>query len=69
MAETPAKYAEIEQQLGSPLASFIAARRDAGTSWRRIADEIGESTGVEVSHEALRMWTLGRPAVGSESAA
>lgn len=65
MADTPAKYAEIEDKLGAPLATFIAAGRADGMSWRRLATEISEQTGIEVSHEALRIWTLGRPAVGA----
>jgi hypothetical protein len=65
MADTPAKYAEIEDKLGQPLGEFITAGRTAGLSWRRLATEVSEQTGIEVSHEALRIWTLGRPAVGA----
>lgn len=69
MADTPAKYAEIEHELGQPLDSYISAGRADGMSWRRLATEVSERTGIEVSHEALRIWTLGRPPVGSGTAA
>jgi len=69
MADIPGKYAEIEDKLGRPLSGFIATGRADGLSWRRLAADIAEQTGVEVSHEALRMWTHGRPAVGQGSAA
>lgn len=39
-----------------PLAVFIADSTSDGMSWRRVADEIARSTGVTVSHEALRQW-------------
>lgn len=69
MAHTPVKYAEIEAKLGEPLGEFIRAGRTDGLSWRRLAAEVAERTGIEVSHEALRIWTQGRPAVGQGSAA
>lgn len=65
MADTPAKYAEIEDKLGRSLGDFIAAGRAQGLSWRKLATDVSEQTGIEVSHEALRIWTLGRPAVGA----
>lgn len=73
MADTPAKYAEIEEALaaatGQTLSEFIAAGRENNAPWRRLAADVEEHTGIKVSHEALRIWTLGRPAVGSGSAA
>lgn len=46
----------IEERLGRNLAAHIADRRRARTSWRVLAVELAELTGVEVSGEALRQW-------------
>lgn len=60
MADTPSRlYRQIEQRMDGTLADFVAARR-ATQSWRRIAEEIFEVTGVEVSWESLRTWFDGR---------
>lgn len=60
----------IEAALGGPLADFVAERRRVDgppfrspTSWRDIADELVEKTGIEVTHETLRLW------FGTETAA
>jgi hypothetical protein len=72
-ASTPKLYAEIEGKLGEPLGAFVAGRRRAEASWRGIAAEIFERTGIRVSYEALRVWHQGiAPVAGtpdSESAA
>lgn len=47
---------QIERHLDKPLADHVAARRAGGVGWRTLAAEITESTGVEVSYEALRAW-------------
>lgn len=55
-------YAEIEQALGTPLVELVNQRRAARVSWRLIAIEITERTGVDVAGETLRIWHLGIPA-------
>jgi hypothetical protein len=37
------------------LAEWVASRRPA-TSWKALAPELTEVTGIEVSWEALRLW-------------
>jgi hypothetical protein len=51
-------YQLIEERLDGTLADFVRARRPAAppASWRQIASEIKELTGVEVTHESLRKW-------------
>ena len=56
--QTPLQ-ASIEDALGQPLEAFAADRRPA-VSWRRIALEITQRTGIDVTGEALRVWTLYR---------
>jgi len=45
----------IEERLGESLEAFVLARRP-DTSWRLIASEIIERTGVDLTGEALRGW-------------
>lgn len=44
--------------LNQPVAGWITERRDAGTSWRRIACDLCATTGgqVDVTAETLRGW-------------
>lgn len=59
MTQPSPLYRLIEQQLETPLADLIAARRPA-MSWRDIAAEIKGRTDIEVSAEALRLWFVDR---------
>jgi len=52
-------YQLIEVRLDGTLADFIASRRPAA-SWRAIAVELTEKTGVEVSAEIVRRWFADR---------
>lgn len=64
----PAKYLDIEQQLGEPLAPLVANRRAAGVSWRLIAIEITDKTGIDIAGETLRVWHEGiQPVAGRAS--
>lgn len=45
----------LEDRLGEPLEGFVVARRPA-TSWRLIAYEITQRTGLDLTGEALRGW-------------
>ncbi len=66
MSSTPSRlYRQIERRLDGTLADFVAARRPH-ESWRRIAADIEEATGVEVSFESLRTWFDGRITVTYE---
>lgn len=62
MSEAPTRlYGLIEERLdGTTLADFIASRRQRCVSWRRIAHELSEQTGVAVSSEAVRLWFADR---------
>lgn len=50
--------------LRKPLGDWVAERRDAGTSWQAIADELATVTSgqVSLSREALRLWYAERQA-------
>lgn len=52
------------------LTKYVADRRSAGRSWRRIALDIRDDTGqqIDVTHEALRSWFLGDEPNGSAAA-
>lgn len=52
-------YRLIERRLPGTLAEFVADRRP-DTSWRDIAVELTEKTGIEVSYETLRGWFADR---------
>jgi hypothetical protein len=61
-------YQLIEERLGCTLPEFVAERRGESVrppaSWRAIAAEITKTTGVTVTHTAVRLWFVGRePAV------
>jgi len=35
---------------------FVLERRSRGRSWRRIARDIEDATGIEVTYETVRSW-------------
>jgi hypothetical protein len=43
-------------RLGRDIHRWVAERREAGASWRVIADEATAVSGVPVSHESMRAW-------------
>lgn len=56
-------YQMIEAGIEGTLADFVAERRRVDgppfrspISWRDIAAELSELTGLEVNHETLRLW-------------
>lgn len=58
-------YRLVEEKLGSSLAEFIVQRRKTVMSssgkqsripYRRIANELVDLTGVDITHEAVRRW-------------
>lgn len=42
--------------LGFPVTDWIAARREAGRTWRVIARELHEQTGIDITPETARLW-------------
>jgi hypothetical protein len=65
MAHRTGLYREVEDALGSPLDEFVQARRP-GKSWRLIAREIEDVTGIALTGETIRVWiTYERKAVGA----
>lgn len=52
-------YRLLEERLDGTLAEFVAARRPAA-SWKTMAAELSETTGIEVSWESLRTWFADR---------
>jgi hypothetical protein len=59
MEEPSRLYRLLEERLDGTLVEYVASRRPA-TSWRDLAEEISSTTGIEVSHEALRVWFADR---------
>lgn len=51
-----ATYQLIEHVLGEDLATYVAARRDAGDSWDAISRAIYDRTNITVTRESLRNW-------------
>lgn len=60
MAQPTPLYQLIETKLGEPLVDWIDERRRPdirpATSWRNLAAELSDKTGVEVTNETLRTW-------------
>jgi hypothetical protein len=52
-------YRLIEERLDGTLAEYVAARRPTA-SWKTMAAELTETTGIEVSWESLRTWFADR---------
>lgn len=48
--------AALTDKLGRDLGTYVTGLRTAGFSWREIADNLHERTGITVSYEALRGW-------------
>lgn len=60
MTERPPRlYRMIEARLDGTLIDFVAQRR-ASQSWRAIAEEVWDVTGIEVSDDSLRRWFANR---------
>jgi len=58
----------IEERLGRDVVLYASGLRQAGRSWREIADEIQARTSVEVSHESLRKWVQQDAATRAQAA-
>lgn len=58
---TPTQLA-ANHLLDGNLDEFVTKRREAGRSWRLIARDLLDETGLDVTHETLRSWFLTAPA-------
>lgn len=56
-ARTPT-FRLIDHILEGRLEEFVTTRRDAGRSWRLIARDVREATGVDVTFETVRGWFI-----------
>ena len=54
-SSTTRLYRAIEVHLDQPLAQYVAENKST-KSWREMANDLTQRTGVEVSYEALRKW-------------
>lgn len=52
---TPTQLA-ANHLLDGKLDEFVGSRRADGRSWRLIARDLHEATGLDVTHETLRTW-------------
>jgi hypothetical protein len=48
----------VEERTGQTLIKFLMGRRTAGVTLRDIAVELGDITGLRISHETVRTWLL-----------
>ena len=46
----------VDVLLDGQLDALVQERRDQGVVWRKIAREIYDRTGVDLSHETIRGW-------------
>jgi hypothetical protein len=44
------------QALGRPVGGWIADLRAARVSYRQIADDLRQATGIQVSHQTVKNW-------------
>ena len=59
MSETPTqRYAS--HLLGRPVLEWVAEQREAGWTWRKIAEDLKIATDgqVDITAEALRLWLM-----------
>lgn len=59
MSQPSVLYQLVEARLDGTLAEYVAAHR-ATTSWRTMAADLTELTGVQLNHETLRLWFADR---------
>lgn len=60
----------VEARLGESLDEWVRVRRPLRVpSWRELAAEIADHTGVAVTGEAVRKWVNGGDDTGAERAA
>lgn len=62
MATALRDLVEVQLPKGQTLTQFVGIRRRRGLGWRRIANEIADTTGVVVSEATLRNWFPGKAA-------
>lgn len=55
MSEPSQLYRLVEERIQGTLPQYVAANR-ATLSWRAMASDLHERTGIRVSHQTLRLW-------------
>lgn len=62
---------ELADVLVNGVEEFVRTRREAGMSWRRIANELRDATNqkVDVTYETVRGWYADKPWANREGAA
>jgi hypothetical protein len=58
-----AKYLLLQLRLGRDLSAYVAEARKAERDWRSIAADLRALTGLDISHETLRVWFADSEAV------
>jgi hypothetical protein len=59
MSQPTVLYQLVDARLDGKLVEYVAEHR-ATTSWRTMAADLTERTGVQVTHETLRGWFADR---------
>lgn len=56
MPEMTATQKLADHMLGGNLADYVMTRRAKRVSWRRIALDLRDDLGIDVTHETVRNW-------------
>lgn len=59
MSQPSVLYQLVEARLDGTLVEYVASRR-ATTSWRAMAADLTDRTGVQVTHQTLMNWFADR---------
>lgn len=58
MPEMTATQRLADHMLDGKLADYVLSRRAKGDSWRRIALDLRDDIGIDVTHETVRSWYM-----------
>lgn len=58
MPEMTATQRLADHMLGGTLSDYVLTRRAKGDSWRRIALDLRDDIGIDVTHETVRAWYM-----------
>lgn len=58
MPEMTATQRLADHLLDGQLGEYVLSRRAKGDSWRRIALDLRDDIGIDVTHETLRSWYM-----------
>ena len=62
MPEMTATQRLADHMLDGTLTHYVTSRRSKGVSWRRIALDLRDDVGIDVTHETVRSWYWARDA-------